>query len=343
MSDKGKSTGNHEKIARLTVIIPTRNRAELLNQTLESVAAQTMKQEDFELIVIDNGSTDGTAEVCKEYGMRHENLRYIYDARPGLHIGRNRGYLESRTDILVYADDDIIASPTWLETIDRGFQDEETVLIGGNNYPCFEGNPPGWMKSLWTYSYREQARRLESFSVIVIGNEARKVDPGMIFGCNFAIRKEILKEAGGFHPDGVPDSFLKYRGDGETYITQYIKKRRMKAMFYPGASIQHMVTKQRMTQEYVKKVAYRTGISFGYAALRQGKTMTEYGNCFKMALENFYRSRKNMDRRKMEDIRKFYLWKGYLYILIQFCLNKRVREWTKRDSYLDAVIPEYDI
>lgn len=341
MFNQGKSMGSNEKNKKLSVIIPTLNRAELLRQTLYSIAAQTMKAEEFEVIVIDNGSVDHTGEVCKDYQNKNGNLKYIFDARPGLHIGRNRGYVESKTDILVYADDDIIASQTWLETIYKGFEDKETVLIGGNNYPCFEARPPKWINCLWTNDCKRKVKRLETFSVIIIGNEAKSVDPGMIFGCNFAIRKEILNETIGFHPDGMPDKFLKYRGDGESYITQYIRSKRMKAMFYPGASVQHMITKQRMSQEYVKKVAYRTGISFGFSNLRGQKSFFEYLVCLKIALISFCNSRKNLNRKKMKDIREFYLWKGYLYIVIQFGLNGQVRKWIKRNDYLDADISEY--
>lgn len=163
----------------------------------------------------------------------------------------------------------------------------------------------------------------------------------MIFGCNFAIRKEIVKKAKGFHPDGMPDKYLKYRGDGESYVTLFIRNKRMKAMFYPGASVQHMVTKQRMTQQYVKRVAYRTGISFGFATLRRQSEPTEYLNSLKTVILNCYRTRKNMNRSKMKDIREFYLWKGYLYIMIQFCLHNSVRDWVKRVDYIEAVVPEY--
>ena len=252
---------------KISVIIPTLNRAELLKQTLESLAQQTFKEELFEIIVIDNGSSDNTKNVCISYQREHPNLIYIYDDRPGLHIGRNRGYLESKADILVYADDDIIASKTWLEAIYLGFEDEETVLIGGNNYPCFEVKPPKWVNDLWTYDRKEKLKRLEPYSVIIIGDESRRVDAGAIFGCNFAIRKNVLAEIGGFHPDGMPDKFIRYRGDGESFITSTIRRRKWKAMFYPDASVQHMVTKGRLSFKYVKKVFYRTGVSYGFSAL----------------------------------------------------------------------------
>lgn len=326
----------HDNI-KLSVIVPTLNRAVLLRQTLESIYGQTFPKENYEVIVIDNGSTDETRQVCLKY-QQNNNLRYIYDERPGLHIGRNRGLLESRSDILVYADDDIIASPTWLAAIYEGFKDEKTVLIGGNNYPHFERTPPGWVKKLWTYSEKEKAKRLESYSVIVIGDEPRRVDAGMIFGCNFAIRKEIVERAGGFHPDGVPDIYLKYRGDGESYITSYIRRYNLKAMFYPDASIYHVITKQRLTRQYVGKVAYRAGISAGFATMREETSVLQICRVLKNAVFNVQKNKVNEKDSNIEKIKKFYYFKGFLYITLQFIFNRKVRKWIKRSDYMNAEI-----
>ena len=66
----------------LSIVIPTKNRADLLRKVLESIERQPADQNDFEVIVIDNGSTDETKDVAKEYQRKIKNCRYIYDARP---------------------------------------------------------------------------------------------------------------------------------------------------------------------------------------------------------------------------------------------------------------------
>ena len=81
-----------DKIA-LSIVIPTKNRAKLLRTVLESIERQPADQREFEVIVVDNGSTDETKMVAEEFGERIRNYRYFYDARPGLHVGRNRGLL----------------------------------------------------------------------------------------------------------------------------------------------------------------------------------------------------------------------------------------------------------
>ena len=90
----------------------------------------------------------------------------------------------------------------------------------------------------------------------------------MVWGCNFAIRKSVLVEAGGFHPDGMPGEMIRYRGDGETHVSRYIVENDLKCMFHPGASLYHKVTPERMTHSYFRQRGYSQGISDSYTALR---------------------------------------------------------------------------
>jgi len=118
---------------QLSVIIPTRNRADLLLKTISSIEKQTFVQDLFEVIVCDNNSTDNTAQVANSFQNKFQNFKYIKTINPGLHVGRNKGFQEAKGDILVYADDDIEAFPKWLETIYEVFQNQEVMLVGGKN------------------------------------------------------------------------------------------------------------------------------------------------------------------------------------------------------------------
>lgn len=324
---------------RLSVIIPTLNRASLLRHTLASIKKQTLPKTEFEIIVVDNGSTDNTMQICQEYEKENGNLVYIYDNHVGLHNGRNRGFKESRADILVYADDDIEAGTEWLETIDRGFKDDSVFLIGGNNYPIYETNKPPWFNRLWVYDHVSRCQVNQIFSVVIIGNYPRIIDPYMVFGCNYAVRKSVVKAAGGFHPDGVPDNYLRYRGDGETYISEFIKKKKMKTMFYPGASIGHRITQSKMTKDYVKKVAFRSGISDAFSKLREISSGRQYMSFLKKTLLNFESHIRIMDNSSIVDSMVLFYYKGELFLLREYGLHKNIRSWVKRENYLDAIIP----
>jgi glucosyl-dolichyl phosphate glucuronosyltransferase len=256
----------------LTVIIPTRNRATLLGKALESMLLQSLPGHDFEVIVADNGSTDLTKEICNEFKNRFINFKYCYDQTPGLHVGRHRGLMEAASDILVYADDDIEAMPTWLEAIWTSFQDPSVMLVGGNNYPLYEKEPPAWLTGLWIDSKMVDGHYIGYFSILDFGATIKNINPYYVFGCNFSIRKPVLIEAGGFHPDSMPQPLIKFRGDGESAVSAYVLQKGYKVIFNPQASVHHFVSNERMSLEYLKKRNFNQGISDSYTSLRNGNT-----------------------------------------------------------------------
>lgn len=255
---------------RLSVIIPTRNRAQALSSALRSIAGQTLSQDEFEVIVVDNGSVDNTRDIFESFRGTIRNLLYSHEERPGLHAGRHRGLSRAGTDILVYADDDIEAFPTWLQGVSEAFEDQDVVLAGGKVIPRFENEPPGWLAGMWERP-REGGRILTELSIIDLGDHIREISPYHVFGCNFSIKKQILLDAGGFHPDAMPREQIRFRGDGETSVANYINTRGHRVVYHPRASVYHRVTRERMTEAYFSRRAYCEGISDSYARLRRGR------------------------------------------------------------------------
>lgn len=252
----------------ISVVIPTRDRSDLLSLAIQSLLSQTLDKNHFETLIVDNGSTDHTKEIVTKYINQLPNLRYIYAPKPGLHTGRHRGMREAKGDVLVFADDDIEATPAWLESYHRLFSDSQVAMAGGNNFPLFVQPPPNWLKCLWERSKPEGGRALSILSILHLKGGLRECNPYMVWGCNFAIRKSVLIEAGGFHPDLMPRKLIQYQGDGETYVSRYIVENDLKCMFHPGASIYHKVTPERMTHSYFRQRGYSQGVSDSYTALR---------------------------------------------------------------------------
>ena len=253
----------------LSVIIPTRNRSDLLKLALQSLQSQTLSADSFEVLVIDNGSTDNTKQVVTSTHQQLDNMRYFFDPTPGLHVGRHLGMKMAKSDILVYADDDIEAFPTWLEGIAESFQDKDVALVGGKNLPKFESEPPDWILKMWEKD-KNGNRILGYLSNLDLGDEKKEINPYHVFGCNFSIRKTVLLEAGGFHPDAMPQELIKYRGDGESHVSQYILERGYKAFYNPKASVYHRVSSNRLTEVYFCQRAYNQGISDSYTRIRKG-------------------------------------------------------------------------
>ncbi|NCC85073.1 MAG: glycosyltransferase family 2 protein [Clostridia bacterium] len=252
----------------ISVIIPTRNRADLLTPAIQSLLTQTLDRDHFETLVIDNGSTDHTAEVVRGFSNQLPNLRYIHAPKLGLHVGRHEGMREAKGDVLVFADDDIEATSTWLESYHQVFADPQVAMAGGNNFPLFIQPPPDWLKSLWEQRMRCGGRALPALSVLDLTGESREFSPYMVWGCNFAIRKSVLLEAGGFHPDGMPKELIRFRGDGESHVSRHIVDSGLKCMYHPAASVHHKVTPERMTHTYFRQRGYNQGVSDSYTSLR---------------------------------------------------------------------------
>jgi glucosyl-dolichyl phosphate glucuronosyltransferase len=322
----------------ISVIIPTRNRAELLEKTLDSIRNQSYPQDKFELIVVDNGSSDNTSIIALNNKGHFLNYITIFEKNPGLHMCRHAGLKASRGSILVYIDDDVEVFPCWLEGIAESFQDSKVVLVGGNNLPKYELTPPPWNKDLWNSTPWGKVNPI--YSLLDFGNYSKKIPPIYIWGCNFAIRKSILLEAGGFHPDGMPENLLKYRGDGETSVSEYIIKKGYEAQFNPKASVLHWVSKSRMSYAYIFKRGYIQGITSSYTRTRKnGQLRPIEDNIF---LINLYLRKKFVNAFKIlpEPLRIYsdgHL-KGYMYHQNELRIDKFLITWVVSKDYIDGNI-----
>src|SRR5262245_42626836 len=121
---------------RFSVVVPCFNEAEYVGATLRSLQSQTYAG-SYEIIVVDNNSTDATAEIARSYG-----VRVVHEPNPGVCWARQRGTVESIGDIVISADADTTYAPDWLTRIDETFgTDEEIAAVTG---PCRYVGGPRW-------------------------------------------------------------------------------------------------------------------------------------------------------------------------------------------------------
>ena len=125
---------------RLTVgvIIPTRNRAELLHQSLEALSHQVRAPD--EVIVVDNGSSDHTRQVVEQYAGRLP-IRYLFEPVKGAGQARNLGIRHATSEVLAFTDDDCIPDANWLHFIELSFlRDPAIGMVAGKVTPSLEGS-----------------------------------------------------------------------------------------------------------------------------------------------------------------------------------------------------------
>lgn len=264
------------KELKYSVIIPTFNRVDNLNTCLNYLRQVDPPKFDWEIIVVDNGSTDNTSDVVKNFQIQNKRIKYLYEGRPGQHIAWNTGCEEAVGEILCYIDDDSFVQPTWLKAIEESFSDPEVVLVGGPCVPLYEDKPPVWLEYFW--SVDRNGKVLHQLSLIDLGHKKKIIDPMLVFGCNFSIRKEYYIRVGGSAPDIMPPCKEMFQGEGESAVARMISNLGFKAMYSPEAKIQHLVSKSRMTLDYFLHNARYKGIGKSFTELRMKNKIENYSS-----------------------------------------------------------------
>ncbi|HEY2506266.1 MAG TPA: glycosyltransferase family A protein [Streptosporangiaceae bacterium] len=140
MSDRSgfvrPDSGTDDGHPRFSVVIPAYNEAEFLSSCLESLRAQDFR-DPYEIIVVDNNSTDATAAVARSRG-----VTVVHEPKPGVCSARQCGTMAARGEIVVSTDADTTFASDWLSRIDRAFRDDPgRVAVAG---PCRFADPPWW-------------------------------------------------------------------------------------------------------------------------------------------------------------------------------------------------------
>jgi glucosyl-dolichyl phosphate glucuronosyltransferase len=233
---------------KISLIICTYNRDKYLPEALQSIKQQTADQSAFQLIIVDNNSTDNTAIISKDFIQNnpHLNIKYVFEANKGLSFARNRGVLEAEAPILSYVDDDAILSPSYIDVMIKFFDTyEQAVGAGGKVIPKYEnGKEPAWMN-----------KYLNGFvGRVDHGAAIKNFDNKMKYpaGCNMTYKKDILLKAGGFNND------LTFRSD-DKYIFFKVKELSDEIYYVPDAYVHHYIDQQRLEFNNFKKLFLKTG------------------------------------------------------------------------------------
>jgi glucosyl-dolichyl phosphate glucuronosyltransferase len=238
---------------RISVILCTHNRAHHLVAALESLSAQSVSHGQFELIVVDNASTDGTREVVRAFAEGHPDMaiRLVLEARLGHNRARNSGIDASQGEIIAFMDDDGRASTDWLEKMLSAFATHGAWGVGGRVLPLYESEPPDWFRDEYeTDTWGEIPRFLrrgESFS-----------------GNNMAFRRHVFDQFGRFNENlGMTGPRLSIGDETALYQRLWEESRGAARFFYqPDMIMCHLVLPHRLTLRYRLKRAFAEGIAY---------------------------------------------------------------------------------
>jgi glycosyltransferase involved in cell wall biosynthesis len=180
---------------RLSIVMSTYNRGRLLADAIGSVLAQQENTPLFELIVVDNNSTDATRDVVEEAAGRDLRVRYVFEARQGLSYARNTGIAAARAGLVAFTDDDVRVEPDWVAAIVRAFDEHpEADLIGGRVLPIWPSPPEAWL----TRDHWAPLALVDHGDAPIAVTTAR---PICLIGANVAFRREVFDTVGEFGTD----------------------------------------------------------------------------------------------------------------------------------------------
>lgn len=248
---------------RASVIVPTYGqRPAYLRDALLSVQAQSVPEDEYEIVVIDNGPTGEPEKIVEEVNRNGKHaIRYVREPKVGLHHARHAGARAARGDVLVYIDDDVIVHRDWLHALLNPFSSSEVACAGGKAIPQWEADLPGW------YSQFDSGY----LSLLDLGEETRELKyPACVWGCNMAVRKTVIYQVGGFNPDGLGERKLIWlRGDGECGLQEKIYKTGLRIVYEPQAWVYHRIPASRLTPKYFYRRFFTQGIQDSYVRVRR--------------------------------------------------------------------------
>ena len=239
----------------LSVVICTYNRSAMLVRTLKSFFEQKeLENAPFELIVVDNNSTDDTRRVVEGFGPR-PSLRYTFEPRQGLSAARNRGIQESRGRFVAFLDDDVIVDAHWLTNLRRAFAETNAAVVGGRSYLAFDTPPPDWLGP--------EFRTL--LSEADLGSARIDVPDGKgLFGLNLSFEKSALVGAGGFD-EQLGRTGTALLGGEETAVMRRIAAAGGRIVYAPGVVVGHIIDGPRLRWDYFERLAVGMGRSLALA------------------------------------------------------------------------------
>jgi GT2 family glycosyltransferase len=236
----------------LTVLVATHNGAATLSRVLDSYARLRPPEGGWRLVVIDNGSEDGSARVARAFAGSLP-LVTLSEPRRGKNRALNAGLRELRGDLAVFSDDDGLPDPSWLVQLRRAADAHPGYgIFGGPIEPLWIAEPDDWILR-WV-------RLAPVFSVTDPAWGEGPCDPTRVWGPNMAIRAELFAKGYRFDERLGPDGSDTYAMGGETELTLRLAiAEGVRCWHCRDARVRHIVLPPQMTRASILRRAFRLG------------------------------------------------------------------------------------
>ena len=249
------------KMPIISIVMSTYNGEPVLPDCLKSLAEQTADKETYEVVMINNMSTDGSQKIIDEYAKSQPNFRAFVEPEVGLSAARNRGYKEARGEYVAYFDDDAKVEPEWVSKALAIIGSKHPQVFGGPIVPFYQSQQIPWVKDKYnSYSLYDGSRNL--------------VNGEFLSGSNIFILKSLLEQYGGFNTKlGMKGEATGYHE--ETALQEQMRKDGVERYYDDNLVVQHLVPDVKQNILYYIYSQYKSGkdgkylwdASYSYAEL----------------------------------------------------------------------------
>lgn len=250
------ATQSQQRLPVVSIAIATKNRERLLADTLDALIAQQWPRDRYEILVADNGSSDGTRRVVESAAGRPDAPRivYRYVATPGKSHAVNALFDEVTADLIAFTDDDVSPTQHWLAAIVSAFEETGADFVAGRILPRWESAPPPWL-SAPLHGVLAIPDNGEKRLTITPDGDGKDVIP---VGANMAVRTAIVRQIGGFRHDlGKLSGTLRTGEDHEFFLRML--RAGYRGVYEPSALVRHFVPRERLNRNYFRRWLYQNG------------------------------------------------------------------------------------
>lgn len=238
----------------LSIVISTYNNAASLERALKSVAMQDADKSIWECVVVNNNSTDDTAERVAAFAKAHSdiNIKLVDEPQQGLSYARNRGIAESKGQFIAFIDDDETINEGFVSAYIDLFRNHGAFVGSGALKVCYETARPKWMSY---YTEKMIANPLDLGSEII--TITRTITPT---GGNMAFNREVFNLYGNFDTNLGRKGGELFGGE-ENDLFERIRDLGERIFYTPHAIAYHHISDKKLTPEYFDKLSYGVGVS----------------------------------------------------------------------------------
>jgi glycosyltransferase involved in cell wall biosynthesis len=247
----------------------------LLEQCLKSLVSQSLSGYRFEVLIVDNLSTDHTPDVAKIYTETYPHLRCVAAMQQGLSFARNVGWQQASGQYVAYIDDDAIAEPNWISTMAQFIVDHPDIVAFGGPYDAYTlTDLPAWFPP--DYGCLSFGEYLHPIQLV----------KEWIPGSNMVFTRDILAQFGGFNEalgmTGHQTSYME-----EIDLLLKLDAKGIQILYVPELKVRHLIADYKMSLRWLLKSAYTEGRSARQSFMKDRAGVSHTAAMLKAVLSSF--------------------------------------------------------